>query len=230
MVVRQSCILAKPAAQRDRSRERRPFNALLLLAEADSGSAHRASCAAGCRWRVKGLSNGVPISIGWTATSHRRLDAGGLLLSSEAFGKDSAVWRSATATMTRSRTSHSAVTAALRRPTPVGSAPLRSGFVEDIKAKGPQIYAHEIFVLNGALPNAGYRVTRNFLAQDPRCGGNLAFHDDAATLTTNVAGNAHGDIFITPEQITPGSEGVHGVSWTVRDAAGAVIYKPTASP
>src|SRR4051794_18834977 len=103
--------------------------------------------------------------------------------------------------------------------TAVGSAPLRSGFVEDIKANGPQIYAHEIFVLNGAAPNANYQVTRNFFPQDPQCRGDVAFHDDVATLATNAAGNAHEDVFITPEQITPGSEGVHGVSWTVRDAA-----------
>ena len=45
---------------------------------------------------------------------------------------------------------------------PVGGAPLRSGFVENIKAKGPRVYAHEIFVLNGARPLATYTVTRNF--------------------------------------------------------------------
>ncbi len=37
---------------------------------------------------------------------------------------------------------------------PVGSAPLRSGFVQNIKAEGPNVYAHEVFVLNGAVPNA----------------------------------------------------------------------------
>ena len=42
---------------------------------------------------------------------------------------------------------------------PVGGAPLRSGFVENTKAEGPKIYAHEIFVLNGAVPNARYVVT-----------------------------------------------------------------------
>src|SRR5438093_796892 len=39
---------------------------------------------------------------------------------------------------------------------PVGAAPLRSGFVQNIKAEGPEIYAHEVFVLNGASPNAAY--------------------------------------------------------------------------
>ena len=31
------------------------------------------------------------------------------------------------------------------RLTPVAGAPLRSGFVENIKAEGPRVYAHEIF-------------------------------------------------------------------------------------
>ena len=46
--------------------------------------------------------------------------------------------------------------------TPVGGAPLRSGFVQNIKAEGPTIYAHEIYVLNGAQPNTTYTVTNNF--------------------------------------------------------------------
>ena len=59
--------------------------------------------------------------------------------------------------------------------TPVGAEPLRSGFVQDIKAEGPQIYAHELFVLNGARPGASYTVTRNFFVLDPECDGNLVF-------------------------------------------------------
>jgi len=106
----------------------------------------------------------------------------------------------------------------------VGSAPLRSGFVEDIKAEGPRIYAHEIFVLNGALANANYRVTRDFFYQDPQCRGTAPFHDDLTTLSTNAAGNAQADIFVEPGQIT-GFEGIHGVGWTLHDAAGAAVYR-----
>src|SRR5256885_17267344 len=53
--------------------------------------------------------------------------------------------------------------------TPVGSAPLRSGFVENTKAQGPQVYAHEIFVLNGALAQQDYAVSRNLFPFDPDC-------------------------------------------------------------
>ena len=50
---------------------------------------------------------------------------------------------------------------------PMGGAPLRSGFVQNIKANGPTIYAHEVYVLNGAAPRTTYTVTNNFHFEDP---------------------------------------------------------------
>jgi hypothetical protein len=109
--------------------------------------------------------------------------------------------------------------------TPVGGAPLRSGFVENIKAQGPQVYAHEIFVLNGAVPNATYTVTRNFFVFDPDCSGeNGVFTSRVASLTTNAHGNARGDTKLAPEDVA-GFQGLHGVVWTVTNAAGAVVYQ-----
>jgi len=35
---------------------------------------------------------------------------------------------------------------------PTGTTPLRSGFVENIHANGPNVFAREIYVLNGAQP------------------------------------------------------------------------------
>jgi hypothetical protein len=106
----------------------------------------------------------------------------------------------------------------------VGGAPLRSGFVQNIKAEGPRIYAHEIFVLNGARARTTYTVTRDFFFQDPECAGNLVFHEDVATLRTNASGNARGGVFVEPAAVE-GFEGVHGVTWTVRDAGGAIAYR-----
>jgi hypothetical protein len=107
----------------------------------------------------------------------------------------------------------------------VGGAPLRSGFVENIKAEGPVVYAHEIFVLNGARARATYTVTRNLFPFDPGCSGdNGVFASDVATLTTNRSGNARDDIFVRPEEVA-GFEGVHGVKWTVRSAGGALAYQ-----
>jgi hypothetical protein len=108
---------------------------------------------------------------------------------------------------------------------PVGGAPLRSGFVQNIKAEGPVVYAHEIFVLNGAGPRATYTVTRNFFPFDSDCSGdNGVFASDVATLTTNRSGNAREDLFVRPEEVA-GFEGVHGVKWTVRNAGGALAYR-----
>jgi len=47
----------------------------------------------------------------------------------------------------------------------VGGAPLRSGFVQNIKANGPTIYAHEIYVLKGAAPRSTYTVTNHTASQ-----------------------------------------------------------------
>jgi hypothetical protein len=107
---------------------------------------------------------------------------------------------------------------------PVGGARLRSGFVENIKANGPMVYAHEIFALNGARARTTYTVTRNFFFLDPECDGQLVFDSDVAILRTNASGNARGDVFVTPADVA-GFEGVHGVGWTVRDAGGTVSYQ-----
>jgi hypothetical protein len=107
--------------------------------------------------------------------------------------------------------------------TPVGGAPLRSGFVQNIKAEGPRVYAHELFVLNGAAPNTTYTVTRRFFFQAPKCDGTLVFPSDLTTLETNKAGNAKDDLFVTPEEAA-GLAGVHGVLWTVRDGSGRIRY------
>jgi hypothetical protein len=108
---------------------------------------------------------------------------------------------------------------------PVSGAPLRSGFVQNIKAQGPVVYAHEIFVLNGAHPRTTYTVTRNFFPFDTDCSGdNGVFASDVATLTTNRSGNAKGDVFVRPAEVA-GFEGVHGVKWTVQNAGGALAYQ-----
>jgi len=103
-------------------------------------------------------------------------------------------------------------------------APLRSGFVENIKAEGPRVYAHEIFVLNGAAPKSSYTFTRHFFFLDPECDGNLVFASDVAELNTNAGGNARGDVFVTPAE-AEGLEGVHGVMWTVQNTLGLVVYR-----
>ena len=106
----------------------------------------------------------------------------------------------------------------------VGDAPLRSGFVQNIKANGPTIYAHEVYVLNGAAPRSSYTVTNHFFFDDPTCDDPANdFPSDTAQLRTNRAGNARADIFFVPADVA-GFEGVHGVLWTVQNAAGDAVY------
>jgi hypothetical protein len=106
-----------------------------------------------------------------------------------------------------------------------GGAPLRSGFVENIKAEGPRIYAHEIFVLNGARARSTYTVTRDFFFLKPDCLADDAdFHQEVATLRTNASGNARSDVVVVQGQIGEGLVGTHGVTWTIRNAAGTITY------
>src|SRR4051812_30264200 len=75
--------------------------------------------------------------------------------------------------------------------TPVGDAPLRSGFVENIHANGPQVFAHEVYALNGASPRTTYDVTLLLYPLDPSCSGSPIAVPEI-TLRTNAAGNAVG--------------------------------------
>jgi hypothetical protein len=97
--------------------------------------------------------------------------------------------------------------------------------VENIKAEGPTVYAHEVFVLNRASPDMTYTVTRNFFYLQPDCSGDGAvFMDEVAVLRTNAAGNARGDLLVRPADVA-GAEGVSGVFWSVADETGTVVYQ-----
>jgi hypothetical protein len=106
----------------------------------------------------------------------------------------------------------------------VGDAQLGSGFVLNIKAQGPTIYAHEVYVLNGAAPGATFTITNNFYFEDPECTGTDVFPTDTAEMTTGPRGNARADVFFIPADVE-GLEGVHGVIWTARDANGDVAFQ-----
>jgi len=106
--------------------------------------------------------------------------------------------------------------------TPVGDAPLRSGFVENIKTQGPVNYAHEVFVLNGAAPNTTYTVTRRFFGA-PGCAGGFGA-DEVGEIKTNGAGNGHDDAVVPAGVIPPSAAGDYGVLWIVTDASGSVRY------
>jgi hypothetical protein len=105
--------------------------------------------------------------------------------------------------------------------------PLRSGFVEDIHANGPTIYAQEIYQLNGAKPSTTYQVTLNIYNEVKQCTSfaiSPILTDN--NLTTNTAGDAKGQATFTlsAASATGLRGGTYGVIWTVSDSGG-VAYQ-----
>ena len=99
---------------------------------------------------------------------------------------------------------------------PVTATSPGGGFVENTHANGPVNYAHEIYVLQGALPNTNYTVTLSIYG-DSNCGGLIASLT-TGTFMTNGAGNGEGDAKISPAE----ADGLRGhtlyVQWTVTSA------------
>lgn len=98
----------------------------------------------------------------------------------------------------------------------VADAPLRSGFVVNAHAQGPEVYAHEVYVLNGAVPGAEFSVTLFVHPFDTTCSSAPLLLGPTATFTTNRAGNGHGDAFFRPADAA-GFQGTHGIVWEVTD-------------
>jgi hypothetical protein len=108
----------------------------------------------------------------------------------------------------------------------VGGAPLRSGFVENIHANGPQIYAHEIYALKGAVANATYHVFLLVHLGDPGCDASTATDFGSTELVTNAAGNGTADRFIATATVPAGIRNqTHGVRWEVRTPSGTLVYE-----
>jgi hypothetical protein len=96
---------------------------------------------------------------------------------------------------------------------PIGGAPLRSGFVQNIHANGPNIAAREMYQLNGAEPNTSYRVAAAGWFSNTSCSGSPTVRIPDAVLTTDVAGNGVADHVFTPEDVS--RAGLHGVTFSV---------------
>jgi len=101
----------------------------------------------------------------------------------------------------------------------IANAPLRSGFVENIYANGPKVFAHEVYVVNGALPNTTFQVSIAVSLNDPTCTA-APVSLGTATLTTNAAGNAKGQVFFTPEGAAFLRHASHGAIWTLSTGGG----------
>jgi hypothetical protein len=97
----------------------------------------------------------------------------------------------------------------------VGGAPLHHGFVQNIHPNGPQVYAHEIYSLKGALPDTTYQVFLLVHLGDPDCDGSTATNFGSTALTTNAVGNGTADRFIPTVPLGIRNQ-THGVRWEVR--------------
>jgi hypothetical protein len=101
---------------------------------------------------------------------------------------------------------------------PIAGAPLISGFVENIHADGPNVYAHEIYQLVGAAPSTSYQVVLSIWTTNTSCSGSPTLQLPTATLTTNGAGNGLADVFFTPAN----ADGLRGLTvsarWTLWNA------------
>jgi hypothetical protein len=106
----------------------------------------------------------------------------------------------------------------------IDDAPLRSGSVVNIHANGPNVYALERYLLNGALPNHHYVITLNVHVFDPDCATD-AVPFFSLPISTNAAGNGHTKAPTIPPEAVAGLAGEHGVNWIVEDEQGTAVYE-----
>ena len=108
----------------------------------------------------------------------------------------------------------------------VAGAPLSSGFVVDVHADGPQVYAQERYHLVGALPSTTYQVT--LLAYADQGCTQLVVAIPEATMTTNVRGNAHGSVTFAPEDVAPfrnpTGTATYGLVWVIGPVGQSAAY------
>jgi hypothetical protein len=95
---------------------------------------------------------------------------------------------------------------------PVGAQPLRSGFLQNIHADGPQVYAIERYVLNGASPNTQYYIKPVVYLVDAGCTGDIFPFPIENIISTNGAGNGSTLVTLPPEA----AAGLDGLTINVR--------------
>ena len=109
--------------------------------------------------------------------------------------------------------------------TAVAGAPLRSGFVIDIHAEGPRVYAQERYHLSGALPSTTYQIVLNIYRADDCRATTFIAALPTATLSTNKAGNANGSVTFRPADAADlaAAQDEYGLVWQVV-TADEVVY------
>jgi hypothetical protein len=91
------------------------------------------------------------------------------------------------------------------------------GMVVNIHPDGGIVYAHEIYVLSGALAGT-YQVTLNVFPGSLDCtGASIAIA--TATLETNAEGNGRADVKFTPSDVAGLRGMTFSINWTVSGPA-----------
>lgn len=110
----------------------------------------------------------------------------------------------------------------------VAGAPLASGFVIDIHANGPQIYAQERYHLMGALPNTTYDVSLLAYSSLSCTVGTQVATIPETSMTTNAQGNTHGSLTFTPEAAAgfrnEGGIATYGLTWVISPHGQSAAY------
>ena len=98
----------------------------------------------------------------------------------------------------------------------VGGAP-GGGMIVNVHANGPNVYAHEIYTLNHAVPGT-YQVVLNVYPGSLDCSGTPIMLP-TAEITTNAVGNGRADATFTPEMVGELRGSTVSISWTVTGPA-----------
>lgn len=99
---------------------------------------------------------------------------------------------------------------------PVATGESGSGFVENIHANGPNVFAHEQYALKGGLPLTAYEVVIHVSTDaDPTCSAPLLV-TTTATITTNPAGNGSAYHVFRPADVGPLHNSTIHVYWTLQ--------------
>jgi hypothetical protein len=105
---------------------------------------------------------------------------------------------------------------------PIAGAQLRSGFVENIHPNGPNVFAHEQYVVNGAQASTTYQVVIEVFPGDRSC-SSTPLVIPTAQLTTNVAGNGSAYHVFTPADAVGLRGTTDGAIWFL-EVEGVAIY------
>ena len=91
------------------------------------------------------------------------------------------------------------------------------GMVVNAHANGPNVYAHEIYTLNRAVPGT-YQVVLNIYPESLSCAGTPIVLP-TAEITTNALGNGRADAKFAPEMVGELRGSILSISWTVTGPA-----------